>query len=244
MKKIKALLEKAGVNPEVAGKICESMDTFKNSLREQYEREYAAKVEQAKNVCIEETEAHKRELARRVQIFCETKSAAIEAQLAKQSALNESAAVTKLNNIAGLLQGFEPNSKPIGQVTAVVEKLKKKAQVATEERKKAVALANRKTAIAERALAKNRELTAKVNILEQRASDGRQTVTESRRTNGSSDRRIDQSRGGGRPRSTRATLIESQDRQPPVSSRGPQITNAGSRNAYSIDTIAESIDEL
>ena len=45
MDKIKALLVKAGVTSELSVKICESLDHFKVSIREQFEQEYAAKVE-------------------------------------------------------------------------------------------------------------------------------------------------------------------------------------------------------
>jgi hypothetical protein len=244
MEKIKALLQKAGVSPELSGSICESLDTFKTSLREEFEKEYAAKVEQAKTVCIEETEAHKRELARRVQIFCETKGAAIEAQLAKQSALNESEALAKLNQISALVEGLEPNGQPSGDVTAVVEKLKRQAQVATEEKNRAVTLANRKTAIAEKALKRNRELTTALQGVQSQKT-GSQSVTEGRQQSGKKKggKRIDSSRNGGRARSTRATLKESQDRRPPAQSNQPNVTNTGNGNGFSIGNIADAIDE-
>lgn len=245
MNKIKALLEKAGVSPELAGKICESLDGYKTTLREQFDKEYAAKVEQAKAVCIEETEAHKRELARRVQIFCETKGAAIEAQLAKQSALNESEALTKLNQISALVEGLEPNGRPSGDVTAVVEKLKRQAQVATEEKNRAIGLANKKQAIAEKALKRNRELsTALQSIKEQRTgAPAKRTVTEGKKGKGKGKRRIDQSRQSGQARSTRATLKESQDRRPPAKPNQPHVTNTGNGNGYSVEGIAATIDE-
>tara|TARA_R110000868_G_scaffold118613_6_gene314560 strand:- start:3518 stop:4261 length:744 start_codon:yes stop_codon:yes gene_type:complete len=244
MDKIKALLVKAGVKPELSGKICESLDHYKVSIREQFEKEYAAKVEQAKTVCIEETEAHKRELAKRVQIFCETKGAAIEAQLAKQSAINESEALTKLNSIVATLHGMEPNGKPSGNVTAVVEKLKRLAQVATEEKNRAVELANRKTAIAEKALKRNRELsTALQSVQEQRNGSGKKPVVEGRETVQKQGRRIDESRNSGRARSTRATLTESQDRRPSTPRSGSHVTNTGAKTGFNIDNIAAGLDE-
>ena len=134
MNKIKGLLEKSGCNPELVDKICESLEEYKVTLREQYDSEYKDRIEKAKKVCIEETEAHKRELARRVQIFCETKSAAIEAQIAKQSALSESEAVTRLKNIRSLLEGIEPNGELNGQATAALNKAKQKLSQLQEER--------------------------------------------------------------------------------------------------------------
>jgi hypothetical protein len=240
MKKIKTLLEKAGVSPELASNICGSMGKFKTTLREQFETEYAAKVEQAKTVCIEETEAHKRELSRRLQIFCETKGAAIEATLAKQSALNESEALTKLNNIASLVAGLEPNGKPSGNVTAAFKKLKHKAQVANEDKKKAAAHANRKTAIATKALKTNRALVAENTRLKKKIETG--TVVEGRQkpTKG---RRIDKGRKGGKTRSSRPTLLENQSRQPVRQPGQPHtIVEGGQKPNYSVDGIAGEMD--
>lgn len=234
MDKIKALLEKAGVNPELSGKICESLEKYKTTLREQFQREYAAKVEQAKKVCVEETEAHKRELARRVQIFCETKGAAIEAQLTKQSALNESEAFAKLNQISALLGGLANNSKLNGDITAVVEKLKHQAKVATEEKNRAIELANRKTAIAEKVLKRNRELSTVIQQ-SQRPQQSTSAVTESRNKQ---KRRIDLSRKSGSARSTRPTLTESQEHH--RNSNRPIVAPKG---GYTIDSIAQNIDD-
>ena len=238
MDKIQALLTKAGVKPELATKICESLNNYRTTLREQFETDYAAKVEQAKKVCIDETEAHKREISRRLGIFCETKAAAIEATLAKTSALNESEALTKLTNIAGLVSGLEPNGGSNGAATAVIEKLKQKAQVANEEKKKAITLANRKTAIAEKALKQNRTLTTENTQLKRRTG---KPVTENRRQ--SKRRRIDDGRKGGKPQSTRATLTENQDRRSPAPSNQPNTRTADGNTDYSVGGIANRMDE-
>lgn len=233
MDKIKALLEKAGVKSELAGQICESLDNYKTSLREQFNNEYAAKVEQAKKVCIEETEAHKRELARRVQIFCETKGAAIEAQLAKQSALNESEATAKLTQIVGLLEGIEPIGGQSGEVTATINKLKHKVKVANEAKSHAIELANRKTAIAEKALKRNRELATALKIFEENGQKAKATVTEDKAI--AKPKRIDGTRNSGHAKTTRATLAENQDRRPVQ-----QVRVTG--NGFSINNIAADMD--
>ena len=236
MDKIKALLEKAGVKSELAGQICESLDNYKTTLREQFNNEYAAKVEQAKKVCIEETEAHKRELARRVQIFCETKGAAIEAQLAKQSALNESEATAKLTQIVGLLEGIEPIGGQSGEVTATIDKLKQKVKVANEAKSHAIELANRKTAIAEKALKRNRELATALKVFEEQGQKAKATATVTEdKAPAKATKRIDQSRNSGRAKTTRATLAENQDRRPVQ-----QVRVTG--NGFSIDNIAADMD--
>jgi len=235
MDKIKALLEKAGVKSELADQICESLANYKTSLRQQFNQEYAAKVEQAKKVCVEETEAHKRELARRVQIWCETKGTAIEAQLARQSALNESDAMSRLTRIVGLLEGIEPNGGQSGEVTATIEKLKQQVKVASEGKVQAIELANRKTAIAEKALKRNRQLATALKTLEERKQQARPANTVSEGRVPAKAARIDQSRDSGRSRSTRATLTENQDRRP-VQQQRP------STNGFSIDNIAADMD--
>jgi hypothetical protein len=212
MDKIKALLEKAGVKPELAAQVTEALEKYKKTLREQFEQEYSGKVQEAKKVCIDETEAHKRELARRLQIFCEAKGAAIEAQLAKQSALSESEALAKLQSIRGFLEGIN-HGETNGQSTAVVAKAKKQIQLATEERKRAVEVANRQTAIAERALKENRRLATEVAQLKQGAPAKKQ-IAEGK---GQKPKRIDKNRKkAGKPVSTRATLLENQDPRPPA----------------------------
>lgn len=233
MEKIKNLLEQAGVKPELAKQICESLNTYKSTLREQFEAEYSAKVQEAKKVCIEETEAHKRELARRLQIFCEVKGAAIEAQLAKQSALSESEALTKLKTVKALLEGIAINGGTSGQSTAVIERAKKQVQLATEEKKRAIETANRQTAIAEKALKENRRLTTELAKLKEQPA-----VTESKQPN----QRIDKGRKPqGKPVSTRATLLENQDPRPPAKPAKANTTRQG--GGYGISDIAEMVDE-
>lgn len=234
--KIKTLLEKSGCNPELADSICVALEEYKTTLREQYDSDYQNRVEQAKKVCIEETEAHKRELARRVQIFCETKAAAIEAQLAKQSALSESEAVTRLKNIVALLEGVEPNGEPNGQSTAALEKAKLKIRQVNEERSRAVEVANRQMAISEKALKENRRLATENTQLKRQLAG---LVSESRQP---SRRRLDEGRTSTQPMTTRQTLLENQDRRQPTR-KTPNMKSVPTAGKLSIGDIAEAIDE-
>jgi len=235
MDKIKSLLEQAGVKPELAKSICESLVKYKETLREQFETDYSAKVQEAKKVCIEETEAHKRDLARRLQIFCEAKGAAIEAQLAKQSALSESEALTKLKSVKAVLEGIAIDGEQSGQSTAVIERAKKQIQLAVEEKKRAIAAANRQTAIAERALKENRRLATEVAKLKETS-----VVAESKQPK---PQRLDKDRQQGKAVSTRATLLENQDPRPVAKSTQPNTTRVGTGNGFGINDIAEMVDE-
>ena len=234
MDKIKNLLEKAGVSAELSTKIVESLLNYKNTLREQLENEYAQKVNQVKKVCIDETETHKRELARRVQIFCETKGTAIENHLAKQAAISESEATAKLKNIKALLEGIQLNGKQNGSTTAASGKAQKQLQIAVEQRNKAVETANRQTAIAEKALKANRRLVTENTQLKNTV----QTITESKPR---PTQRLDTGRKPARkPVTTRPTIIENQERRPQPQQRlRPQTTTSG----FGIADIASQVDE-
>ncbi len=235
MEKIKSLLEKVGVKPELSQQICESLESYKSTLREQFDAEYSAKIEEAKKVCIEETEAHKRELARRVQVFCETKGAAIEATVAKQSALRESEAVSRLKSIVSLVEGIEPNGELNGELEADVKKLRKKLRAVTEGRQRAIATANRQTALAEKVLKKNRILEAK-----KVKAQADTAITEDRQP---AKARIDAKRRSGRPVSTRATLVESQDPRPVPTRQDSHIASTGNSGGFGVDSIAVDMDE-
>lgn len=197
MNKIKTLLEKAGCNPELAGSICESLEEYKTSVRRQFESDYQTRISRAKKVCVEETEEHKRQLAHRVQVFCEAKAAAIEAQLAKQAAISESAAVTKLKNVLALLEGIELNGESNRRATATLEKAKQKIQQVNEERKRAVSVANRQVAISEKALTENRRLAKQVSELQRQLTESKQRPT---------GQRLVESRAPSTPKTSRPVL--------------------------------------
>lgn len=246
MDKIRDLMLKAGCKPELVDQIVESLNTYKSTLQEQFEADFTAKVEQAKKVCIEETEAHKRELSRRLQVFLETKSAAIDAHLQRQSALNESAAVSKLRNLKSLLEGVqvEQNAAALnGQVTpAVVENAKRKIQQLTEERNQAVAVANKKNSIAEKVLKHNRELTTENARLKSQLNGARQPVAEGRGAPRGAQR-IDGSRQATRPTTSRPTIVENQERRPAAQNQQGQTRPAASKGGFGVVDIAGSMDE-
>lgn len=248
MQKILDLLTKAGCKPELVGAIGEALEEYKTTVNEQFEADFTAKVEQAKKVCIEETEAHKRELARRLQIFLETKDAAISAHLARQSALSESEAMSKLRGVKSLLEGVEVNGQPDnGQATAVVENAKRKIQQLTEERDQAVATANRQNAIAEKVLGRNRQLVsenARLKSLHGGDGGAKPTVTEGRGAPRGQTQRVDGTRRAQQPATTRPTIVENQTRRPAPTPNGQNNTRTeGSRGGFGVGDIAATMDE-
>ncbi len=239
--KILDLLTKAGVKPDLSKSIGEALEQYKTAIREQFEADYTAKVEQAKKVCVEETETHKRELARRLQVWCETKSAAIDAALQRQAAMNESEAVTKLKNLKSLLEGVQVEQNGAGQngqVTAVIEKAKQKIQQLTEERDQAVALVNKRNAISEKVLARNRFLTNENARLK---SNGGKPVVEGRTQQPT--QRIDGNRRAAAPTTSRPTLVENQDRRPTATPGQGKTNTPGGRTGFGVNDIAGQMEE-
>lgn len=244
MQKIVDLLQKSGVKPELVTAISEALLEYKSTIQEQFQADYNAKITEAKRLCVEESENHKRELARRVQVFLETKSAAIDAHLIRQSAFNESEAMSKLRNIKSLTEGIEVNgSSDNGKTQAAVESAQLKIKQLTEERDHAVEQANRQTELADKVLKRNRTLTTENRQLKTGTQNsGRQptTVTEGRTQNGT--RRIDGSRSAQQSVTTRPTLVESQTRQQPKPNENP-VRSVGQRGNFGIDDIAATMDE-
>lgn len=245
MKKILDLLAKAGCKTELVTAIGESLEQYKTTIKEQFEADYSAKVEQAKKVCIEETEAHKRELARRVQIFLETKSAAIDANLQRQSAMNESVAVTKLKTVKSLLEGITVEQNGVsqnGQVPAVIEKAKQQIRQLTEERDTAVSLLNKKNAIAEKVLGRNRELvTENARLKAQGNGKVKPAVNEGR--GAPRGQRIDSTRRANPPVTSRPTIVENQDRRPVAAPQAGRTQQVGGKNGFGIADIAGVMDD-
>jgi hypothetical protein len=195
MDKIKQLLQKCGLSPEVSAELCEAIDSHANTLKEQSDKEFQTRLAKAKKVCFEEVEAHKAELSRRLQIFLEAKNSTIEELVTRQSANKETEAVAKLEKIYALLEGIELNGQSNSELRAEIEKFRKLAEHLVEERNKAVSKAKRCVAISERVLKRNR-------VVERALSESK--VTPANRTT-----RIDASRSDGQRRTTQHTLKES-----------------------------------
>lgn len=233
MDKIRELMVKCSVKPELADQICEAIEAHTTSVREQLESDFTAKKDEAKRLCVEETEAHKKELARRLSIWCEAKSAAVDATLTKQSAIKESEAVTKLREMRALFEGVELNGAPNGKLKAEIDALKSKLQTVLEEKNKATEIANRQTQLAKKLLENNRALERQVVESKKVAA---KTVTESAGAKPATQR-IDGSRRTGATATSRPTIVENQTRKP--AAKPASNTNA---NPYSVEGIANSLE--
>lgn len=203
---IRNLMNKAGLKPEMVDQVCESLSHYADTIKEQYETQYKSKLEAAKKICIDESENHKKELAKRLQIFCEAQVANIQNLVRKQVTVSESKALTKLKELKSLLEGIHvgPNS----ELDSQLKKMKAKLAVMEENRQKAITFANRQTTIAKNALDRAQKLEAKVTIME-RKTQQRPQITESTTQ---PTRKIFQRQGSAKPATTRRTLVENQVR--------------------------------
>jgi len=171
---IKALLTKANVSNELADQICESMEQYKAKVNEQAKAEITNKVKAVKAIVLEEVESYKTDLAKRVQLFCESKSQTIEQQLMRKSAAGEAEATTRLKKVHALLEGVELDGKPNSEIMAQLASAQEKIDKMTQKIKVTEAKAQRSLAVAESVLAKNKTLINENKKLK----DGQMLVSE------------------------------------------------------------------
>lgn len=240
LQQIQELMTKCGLSEEAASKICDSIIGYSNTYKAKIDEEYATRVEAARKICVEETEAYKLELARRLQVYLEARSQHIEQNIARQVAVREGEAQNLLSQVQSLLEGI-----PAGGDAALKNentKLRQHMARLQEERDKAVVTANRQTALAEKVLRRNRLAESRLAQLESRIPSGRQQVNEGR----GQRQRLDSGRTGGVPVTTRGTLTENQDPRLPLDSRRGNTVSAEvqTMNGLTPEAIAEHIDDL
>lgn len=228
MDKIIALLKQAGVNEDLCKSITGALVEFKETEKKALNEAFLKKVDAAKKVCLEESEKHKQDLARRTQIWCESHAARVERKLTQQSAMKESAAATKLEQLKALLEGVELNGRTNSALQSEVKKLQGQISSISEDRKRLSTVVKRQTTLAENALKRNRQLEGKVQTLtESKVTAPTQTVRQMAAL---------PQRNQGQPVTTRRTLNESQTRVAPERRRVEQGSD------WSVDSIARQID--
>lgn len=167
MDKIKKLLEGIGASPELCEGFVKEFNAYKNLLREQSEKEFRARIARAREICLEEVTVYKQGLSRRVEVFLESCISRVEREAKKQSAIEESTAVTELTKIKEMLK--MDGSKSEGQAhQALVDeshKLKNRLAKITQEKILESKRANKAQDIASKVLRSNRELQEKYGKL-------------------------------------------------------------------------------
>jgi len=216
MDKIKQLMVKCGLSEGAANQICESVQTYVDAEKQKNDKILKERIAAAKKVCVQETEAHKNDLARRCQVFLEATVQRVEHQVSKQAEIREGEATVKLEEVHRLLDG-------IAEGTGVKEQLdgmRKKMSKISEERNAAVRKANKQNGITEKILKRNRELERQLHLTEsgnpqrqprQQQPNRKPVVAESNRQQQGVNSRLDQHRRSGQATTTRRTLAENND---------------------------------
>jgi len=159
--KIKKLLEDAGMSQEFSSALLEELETYLNSQKKVLEDDFNKRLQSAKQVCIEEVDKEKGRLARKVEIFLESKSQRIEEAVSQQRNLEESTAVNTLRKVKAHLEGIPVDEKVVEKVQSLeeeIEALKRTAGTLKEERDIAVNKANRANKVAANVLRRNQKL--------------------------------------------------------------------------------------
>jgi len=247
MNKIKGLLTQIGASEELAGQICEQFECHEGQIQEKYEGVYKTKLSQAKQICVEEVQKYKVEMARKVRLFLEGKSSQIEKRLDQQRSIEEGEAKAMLRQVKELTEGIEvADDAELQNLRVKLEKLETKNTQLVEDKNKAVVAANRANKIALEILERNgsevvSEETKPEPEPESKTEEAKaeKVVAESKKTQKKqktlkeavSKKKIKQAK----PKTTRRTLAESQSTK-----TAKKPTNAGAD--ADILNIANNID--
>ena len=191
MDKIRALLEQLGGSKELVDKIVENFESYRAGVDTKTQDDYHKRLEKAKEACLAEVKSYKTELARKVQIFLESRVEKIEQQVAKQVAVRDSAAESKLQAVAALLEGVQVNGEGNkADLEAAVKQLKdlqEQVQKLSGQNKALTEKANRAHGIAEMTIQRNKVLAkelAEVMNVKPSVSEDKKTkkpITEDRK---------------------------------------------------------------
>ena len=116
LQKIDALLEAMGISEEARKEFVTVCESWHTGEKDKLRREFQSRLERAKQVCAEETEAHKASLSRGVQMFLESRAEEISKASSRQAAIAEPEAVSQLKKIKSILGGINIDSAESAQV--------------------------------------------------------------------------------------------------------------------------------
>lgn len=171
MEKIIEMLKGLGASEDLAKAFTEELQSFTTSVKSKLEEDYQKKLGRAQKICVEEVQKEKRELARKLKTFLESKAAAFESAAARQRAIEESQSAALLKKAKAVLENVElketgaTNGK-LDEASKTIARLQKACATLKEERNQAVAKANTANDIAAKALQRNRILESKSPVAE------------------------------------------------------------------------------
>ncbi len=182
--KIQDLLQKCNISKELSAAVVESLVEYRKTTKESLEKEYNTKVEKAKALCESTLEQYKKDLALKVQVFCEAKVSQIENVVAKQAANRETEAAGKLTRIKSMLEGVDlTNGNQIGELKAKNQQLQKIAAQLQEDNKKIVTRSKRQAELTEKIMQRAKLLESRNADLSKKINEGK-AITEGKAARG------------------------------------------------------------
>lgn len=199
MDKIKDLLKQLGASEELSTQIISEMLAYKDREKSRLDETFKTRLERAKQVCLEEFEAEKQKMARKVEVFLESRVNQIDREARRQSAIGESESTKMLRDVKCLIEGIPVGGtgKEIQAVKESENRLRARLDQALKECKTLKEEAERANNIAMKVLERNRILEGKVST---------KNVTESKNKKGFKSVRQE----SAKPKTSRPVLTESQ----------------------------------
>lgn len=211
MNKIKDLLKQMGASDELIESIVSEFNAHDKRVKAKYDEEFKTRLTKAKQICVEEFEAEKRAMARKVEIFLEAHVSKVDREARRQAAIGESDSAKTLRQIKAAVEGvpIDGDGKEIQAVKEENKRLRVKYGQALDEGKQARVEAERASNIAQKALERNKLLESKLTG----AGSAKPPVSESRESQGEGDgkTRLEDLRSkAAEPKTSRKVLTESQ----------------------------------
>lgn len=210
MKKIKDLLKQIGASDELTESIVSELEAHDKRVKSKYDEEFKTRLTKAKQICVEEFEAEKRAMARKIEIFLEAHVSKVDREARRQAAIGESDSAKTLRQVKAAVEGvpIDGDGKEIQAVKEENKRLRVKYGQALDEGKQARIEAERASNIAAKALERNKLLESKL------MGGSAKPVSESREPQGDGEgekTRLEDLRSkAAEPKTSRKVLTESQ----------------------------------
>lgn len=215
MDKIKELLKQLGGSAELVESVIKEFQAYKERVDKEANETLVARLEKAKQICLEELNKEKADLARKVEIFLEARIASINREAQKRAAIGESEAVKTLKELKNLLEGVN-NDGNSEDNQAETKKLRLMAARLQEEITGLQGQAKRANTIAMRALQRNKVLESQAGDIKPVAEEKPEPKPEPEKPK-SEEKEPEKKEGleaireeSEEPKTTRHVLVESQ----------------------------------
>ena len=175
--KIKEILKSMNISEESSKEFINILESWVSNQKNLLNEEFKKKLETAKQVCVEEVEAHKATLSRGLRVFLESKLEAIEKAAAKKRAIEESETVNTLKQVKALLEGVDIDGTKINQDLQAANKeksaLKKELAESRDALNREKAKISKLSEIAEKSIQRQKILEGKLTTMEHKIEESK-----------------------------------------------------------------------